>query len=67
MLQRQQKSQKKLQIMAGRLIRKLGQKLPLERLVSHLSVLKLYQRVLLQKRGDSDKIYSLHEPDVKCY
>jgi IS5 family transposase len=23
--------------------------------------------VLSQKRGGSDKIYSLHEPDVKCY
>jgi IS5 family transposase len=23
--------------------------------------------VLSQKRGDTDKIYSLHEPDVKCY
>jgi IS5 family transposase len=22
---------------------------------------------LLQKRGDSNKIYSLHEPDVRCY
>ena len=29
--------------------------------------LKLYQRVLSQKRGDSNKIYSLHEPHVKCY
>jgi IS5 family transposase len=27
----------------------------------------MYQRVLSQKRGDSDKIYSLHEPDVKCF
>ena len=32
-----------------------------------MPALKLYQRVLSQKRGDSDKIYSLHEPDVKCY
>lgn len=29
--------------------------------------LKLYQRVLTQARGDNNKIYSLHEPDVKCY
>ena len=34
---------------------------------TYLPALKLYQRVLSQKRGDSDKIYSLHEPDVKCY
>ena len=33
----------------------------------HLPDLKIFQMVLSQKRGDSDKIYSLHEPDVKCY
>jgi IS5 family transposase len=27
----------------------------------------LFEKVLLQKRSDSNKIYSLHEPDVKCY
>jgi IS5 family transposase len=29
--------------------------------------LDIYQRVLNQKRSDSNKIYSIHEPDVKCY
>ena len=33
----------------------------------YLPALKLYQRVLSQQRGDSDKIYSIHEPNVKCY
>ena len=33
----------------------------------YLPALKVYQRVLSQKRGYSDKIYSLHEPNVKCY
>ena len=32
-----------------------------------MPALKLYQQVLSQKRGDTGKIYSLHEPDVKCY
>jgi len=27
----------------------------------------LYKKVLFQKRGDSNKIYSLHELNVKCY
>lgn len=61
------KANKKIQIIAGRLIREIARKLPLVRLGVHLPALKLYQRVLSQKRGDSDKIYSLHEPDVKCY
>lgn len=48
-------------------MRDITRKLPLERLEVYLPLLKLYQRVLAQKRGDANKIYSLHEPDVKCY
>jgi IS5 family transposase len=61
------KAAKKIKVIAGRLIRELARKLPLARLGVHLANLKLYQRVLSQKRGDNNKIYSLHEPDVKCY
>ena len=61
------KANKKIQIIAGRLVRDIARKLPLTSLGHYLPSLKLYQRVLSQKRGDSDKIYSLHEPDVKCY
>ena len=61
------KASKKIKIIAGRLVRELARKLSLERLGVYLPSLKLYQRVLSQKRGDSNKIYSLHEPDVKCY
>ena len=61
------KANKKIQIIAGRLLRDIARKLPLDRLGKYLADLKLYQAVLSQKRGDSDKIYSLHEPKVKCY
>ena len=61
------KAGKKIKIIAGRLIRDLARKVPLERLGVHLPYLKIAQQVLSQKRGDSNKIYSLHEPDVKCY
>ena len=61
------KAGKKIQIIAGRLMRDLARKLPLERLGAYLAYLKTAQRVLSQRRGDSNKIYSLHEPDVKCY
>ena len=61
------KAGKKIQTIAGRLMRELARKLPLERLGVHLVYLKTAQKVLSQKRGDSNKIYSLHEPDVKCY
>src|SRR3954469_785431 len=58
---------KKIKIIAGRLVREIARKLPLDRLGSYLKALKLFQRVLSQKRADTDKVYSLHEPDVKCY
>jgi IS5 family transposase len=61
------KAGKKIKIIAGRLVREIARKLPLDRLGVHLNKLKLYQKVLSQKRDDNDKIYSLHEPDVKCY
>lgn len=61
------KANKKIQIIAGRLVREIARKLPLERLGTYLPMLKLFQRVLTQKRADTDKIYSLHEPNVKCY
>jgi len=61
------KAGKKIKVIAGRLVRDLSRKLPLDRLGVHLPSLKLYQRVLSQKRSDTNKIYSLHEPDVKCY
>ncbi|MEJ7681058.1 MAG: hypothetical protein WKG06_25035 [Segetibacter sp.] len=59
------KANKKIKIIAGRLVREIARKLPLISLGRYLPALKLYQRVLSQKRGDSDKIYSLHEPYVK--
>jgi len=61
------KANKKIQVIAGRLVREIARKLPLERLGVYLPSLKLYQRVLTQKCSDTDKIYSLHEPNVKCY
>lgn len=61
------KADTKIRIIAGRLVRELARKLSLTSLGLYLNTLKLYQRVLKQKRLDTDKIYSLHEPQVKCY
>jgi IS5 family transposase len=33
----------------------------------HKAQLDIYDKVLHQKRSDRNKIYSLHEPEVKCY
>lgn len=61
------KASKKIKTIAGRLVRDIERKLPAQSLMRYGSDLELYKRVLSQKRSDSNKIYSLHEPQVKCY
>ena len=61
------KASKKIKTIAGVLVRELNRKLPVQSLSKYSNDLNLYAKVLLQKRSDSNKIYSLHEPNVKCY
>ena len=61
------KASKRIKIIAGRLVRELYRKLTPKGLSEHNTALQLFQKVLAQQRTDSNKIYSLHEPDVKCY
>ncbi len=57
------KADKKVKTIAGRLVRELDRKLPPN---LHQSILTLFKKVLAQKKTDSNKIYSLHEPHVQC-
>ena len=61
------KASKKIKTIAGVLVRELNRKLPAQLLSKYSTDLSLFAKVLLQKRSDSNKIYSLHEPHVKCY
>lgn len=61
------KASKKIKVIAGRLTRELERKLSAKSLDKHIMDLELYKKVLSQQRSDSNKIYSLHEPSVKCY
>ena len=55
---------RKIRTIAGRLVRELERKLPKSHHYS--DSLDLFTSVLNQKRGDKNKIYSLHEPSVQC-
>ena len=57
------KADKKVKTIAGRLVRELERKLPPS---LYQSTLALFKEVLAQKKTDSNKIYSLHEPHVQC-
>jgi IS5 family transposase len=56
------KADRKVKTIAGRLVRELERKLPDD---FHGDILALFKKVLSQKRSDSLKIYSLHEPHVQ--
>ena len=61
------KASKKIKTIAGRLTRELERKLTPQSLQKWGSELQLFQKVLSQKKEGSKKIYSLHEPQVKCF
>lgn len=58
------KADKKVKTIAGRLVRETERNLPPQSV--YQNDLNLFRKVLSQKRTDKNKIYSLHEPDVKC-
>ncbi len=61
------KARKKIKTIVGRLVREIARNLDEQRLLQHQTQLDIYQKVLLQKRSDSNKIYGLHESEVKCF
>lgn len=60
---RARKADRKIKTIAGRLVRDLQRKLPPN---LHQDTLALFTKVLAQKKSDSHKIYSLHEPHTQC-
>lgn len=65
-LKKARASLRSLKTIAGRLIRELRRKLPLDSLAYHRAALQRFERVIRQQRSDKNKIYSLHEPEVAC-
>ena len=60
---RARKADRKIKTIAGRLVRELERKLTPS---LHQDELSLFKKVLAQKKTDSNKIYSLHEPHTQC-
>jgi IS5 family transposase len=58
------KADRKVKTIAGRLVRELERNLPAGS--KYRTDIELFKKVLAQKRNDSNKIYSLHEPEVQC-
>lgn len=60
------RASKKLNTIAGRLLRELERKLSNETFTRYNNELALYKRVLAQKKNDKDKVYSLYKPFTAC-
>ncbi len=60
---RARKADRKVKTIAGRLVRELARKLTPG---MYQDRLLLFKKVLAQKKADSNKIYSLHEPHTQC-
>jgi len=60
------KAQKKLRVIAGRLVRELRRKLSPEALAKYREQLDLMGKAIAQQRKDKDKVYSLHKPFTAC-
>jgi len=58
------KADRKVKTIAGRLVRELERNLAPGSM--YQNKLDLFKKVLAQKRNDTNKIYSLHEPAVHC-
>lgn len=59
-------AQRKLRTIAGRLLRELDRKLDRQAFEKHARFFTIANKVMGQQRGDREKVYSLHEPEVYC-
>ena len=60
------RAERKLKTIAGRLTRELLKKIARSRIAKYAAALDVFQQIVYQKKSDSDKVYSVHEPDVQC-
>lgn len=60
------RAERKLKTIAGRMVREIERKLTLEQKEKYASSIDIYNKILRQKRSDTEKIYSIHEPNVYC-
>lgn len=57
---------RRIKIIAGRIFRDLNRKLDNEQQERHKELFDLFQQVLIQEKKGKNKIYSIHQPYVKC-
>jgi IS5 family transposase len=59
-------AQRKLKTIAGRLVREIERKLPASSLGEYSQEIIILKKILEQQQNSTNKIYSIHEPQVYC-
>jgi IS5 family transposase len=57
---------RKIKTIAGRLVRELERKATEGQLALYQDKIDIFKKILAQQKNSKNKIYSIHEPDVKC-
>jgi len=59
-------AQRRIKTIAGRVLRDLTRKMSDEQKLKYDKKLKIFNQILKQQRSSKNKIYSIHQPNVKC-
>ena len=59
-------AERRIKVIAGRIFRDLNRKLDNEKQERHKELFNIFQQVLIQEKKGKNKIYSIHQPYVKC-
>ena len=57
---------RKIKVIAGRVFRDVDRKLNEQTKEQYAELFKIFSQLLTQKKGSKNKIYSIHQPHVKC-
>lgn len=57
---------RKIKTIAGRQVRDIERQLNPEQKLKYEGLLVILNKILIQQKGDKNKIYSIHEPEVNC-
>ncbi len=57
---------RRIKVIAGKIYRDLNRKIADERKIYYTRLFKVFDAVLVQQKDGKDKIYSIHQPHVKC-
>jgi IS5 family transposase len=57
---------RKIKVIAGRVIRDIERKMTIQQRLQYADQFNIFNRILIQEKTSENKIYSIHQPHVKC-